>query len=129
MGVSKRILLVDDDEAFRYATKAHLTLTGLDVVARAGSMAALEALDGERRFDLLVADIRMPPGEPHGLALARMARTRHPELPVVFVTAYSDLNPEDVAETGPLLRKPFELDTLALAIREELGRLGKRQPV
>jgi hypothetical protein len=57
----------------------------------------------------LVTDIRMPSGQPHGFALARIARFRHPEVVVAYTTGYPDAvgeNPEFV-DGSAVFEKPI----------------------
>ena len=91
MSDSPTILWVEDDASFRHAVTRALEVGGFRVIAAPDTMSALKELDRAPRVDLLLADIQMPPGQPHGLALARMARVRQPELPVIFLTGYEDL--------------------------------------
>ena len=71
----KRVLVVDDDEGFRYTAERALTSAGYEVVAAPDYRLALEKLEEEQIFDLLLTDILMP-DRIHGFALARMARMR-----------------------------------------------------
>jgi CheY-like chemotaxis protein len=111
------VLLVDDDEGFRYAAAKTLRGAGFDVVDVPDYRGALETLESNRSVDVLVTDILMP-DRIHGFALARMARMRRPELKVLYLTAY-DL-PTDEA-IGKVLRKPVTDTTLADEIRRALA--------
>jgi CheY-like chemotaxis protein len=117
----KTILLVEDDATFRYATAQHLTAFGYDVIVAADSMAALDELSSDVAIDLLLTDIVMPKGKPHGLALARMARMRRQSLPVVLMTGYDDVVSEEGDTLGPVLRKPIDLSALSDAITAQLA--------
>jgi CheY-like chemotaxis protein len=111
------ILLVDDDEGFRYATAKALRTVGFEVVDVPDYRGALETLESDQPVHVLVTDILMP-DRIHGFALARMARMRRPELKVLYLTAY-DL-PTDEA-IGKVLRKPVTDTTLADEIRRALA--------
>lgn len=74
--------------------------------------AALSAL-ADRSFHLMVSDIVMA-GEMDGVALAREARQRHPDLPIVLVTGYSTTSTANIG--FPVLRKPFQLADLSRAV-------------
>jgi len=72
---SGRVLLVDDDDGFRYAAAEALEEAGFAVSAAPDYRQALEILEGDLPVDLLVTDVYMPE-RIHGFALARMARMR-----------------------------------------------------
>lgn len=111
--LSGTILLVDDDEIFRYAATRYLTLAGFEVVAAADTMAALREIDSGRAIDLLITDISMPPGSPHGFALANMLRHRNADLPVLFVTGYRELLEAQSSVPGKTFHKPVDLELIA----------------
>lgn len=113
----KTILLVEDDPMLRHAIDRNLTEAGYVVVAAADTMAALDEIT-TRRIDVLVTDIMMPQGKPHGLALARMARIHRPGFPVMFMTGYRDVVMKDDDFPGPVFRKPVDIDELLTALGE-----------
>jgi CheY-like chemotaxis protein len=117
----KTILLVDDDEAFRYSAARHLTDAGYVVIAAADSMAALRELGAGVAIDLLLTDIVMPHGKPHGLALARMARMRRSHLPIVLMTGYDGVVGADTELPGPIFRKPIDMVALTDVIGRQLA--------
>jgi CheY-like chemotaxis protein len=112
-----RILLVDDDESFRYAAERALRQSGCDVVAAPDYRLALAMLEGGQRFDLLVTDILMP-DRIHGFALARMARMRQLGLKVLYMTAYDVPTNE---ASGKILRKPISDEQLIDEVRIALA--------
>lgn len=73
-------------------------------------------------FDLVLLDMRMPPGI-DGLETAKRLRAIRPDLPVIFFTAYSDYRDEELKEKVGghycLLRKPIEEELL----RAEIGKM------
>ncbi len=77
----------------------------------------------EEPFDLALLDMRMPPGI-DGLETARTLRERHPQLPIIFFTAYSDYKDEHIDEQigKPflLLRKPIDHEALRAAVNKML---------
>jgi CheY-like chemotaxis protein len=96
------VLLVDDDESFRYATSKALKKAGFAVAAAPDYREALKVLEGDIPVDLLVTDIYFP-GQIHGFALARMARMRRVGLKVLYLSGFDVPEVEDV---GKVLRKP-----------------------
>ena len=99
------ILVCDDNDAVLRAARISLRREGFQVTAVPGPLEALSALTSDgQRFDLLLTDVRMP--EMDGTALARAVARFAPELPVLFMSGYSDVRVEQ-ADQGWLLRKPF----------------------
>lgn len=111
------ILLVDDDESFRYATKKLLTDAGFTVTAAEDYRDALSAINGTDPLDLLLTDIVMP-NRVNGFALARMARMRRSGLPVLYMTAFDV--PTSEAE-GKVLRKPISDTDLLNEVKQALA--------
>ena len=83
------VWVVDDDESIRWVLAKSLGREGMQVRTFEGSAELLDALD-EETPDVLVSDIRMPGVD--GLALLERVRASHPELPVIIITAHSDLD-------------------------------------
>ena len=117
------LLLVDDDEDVLNALAAVLATTGHKVARAAGGVAALDILDGREPLDLLLTDVVMP--GLHGFNLARMAVLRRPELRVLYMSGFTEL---DVVtqDTGPrygkLLEKPMRPDQLRLEVEQALAQ-------
>jgi CheY-like chemotaxis protein len=106
--------VVDDDEGFREATTRLLRSAGYEVRAAPGYRVALEILESDERVDLLAVDIVMPEGV-NGLALARMARLRRPDIRVIYISGYDIPGLENEA-LGPVIRKPVDEDALLAAV-------------
>lgn len=115
------ILVVEDDEPYRYTLVRTLTHAGYEVSAFGDYRGALTELDTSRQVDLLVTDIRLPEKTPHGISLALMARTRRPRLPVVFLTAYSEYVNEIPDGLGEALIKPVEGGALLEAVERAIS--------
>ena len=114
---SGRILLVDDDEGFRYAATKALEAAGFVVSGAPDYRQALEVLESDLPVDLLLTDIYMPE-RIHGFALARMARMRRLGLKVLYVTAFEVPTVEDA---GKVLRKPISNEDLVGEVRLALA--------
>jgi CheY-like chemotaxis protein len=84
------VLIVEDDEAFAYATSRYLQSLGYTTVVANGSLAAFRELD-RQQVDVVITDMRLHKGEPHGASLGRMIRNRDPAMPVFLVTAIPSL--------------------------------------
>jgi DNA-binding NtrC family response regulator len=123
----KTILLVEDDPTLRHAIDRNLTEAGYRVVAAADTMVALEEISAGE-IDLLLTDIVMPPGKPHGLALARMARIQRPGAPVMFITGYYDVAAQEGDLPGKVFEKPVDIDALLAAIDDLFGAAARPAP-
>jgi CheY-like chemotaxis protein len=115
------ILAVDDDEASCYATSKALANAGFVVTYTSDALKALQLLDTDGRFDLLLTDIKMP-GQPHGFALANMARLRRPGIKIAYLTSYPELaESEPAARLGKLLLKQDDVAILVDEVRQMLA--------
>jgi len=107
---SLRVWLVDDDTSIRWVLERALKNGGMVPKAFDAAEPALAALRTDAP-DVLITDIRMS-GQ-SGLELLRRIHDVHPELPVIVMTAYSDLgNAVSAYESGAFeyLAKPFDID-------------------
>ncbi|MBV8170232.1 MAG: response regulator [Alphaproteobacteria bacterium] len=123
-----RILLVEDDPAFAYTLARFLRAEGHEVVSYNGPIEALQELESDRRIDLLVTDVRLAEGMPHGFSLGRMAKLRRVNLPILFITGFPDIAKEDRTPPGPVIYKPFGLEEFGAAIASELAPAPAAQP-
>jgi DNA-binding NtrC family response regulator len=126
-GGSGTILLVEDNSEVADVTAALLGQLGYRVVRAQNAAEALTLLDGGG-IDLVFTDIVMP-GPMDGLALAAEVKTRHPQIPVVLTTGYTDVAPKSEYKFA-VLRKPFQMAALEKIVREALqrSRNGLRRP-
>lgn len=116
----KPIWIVDDDESIRWVLEKALARENLATRSFSNARDAMEALKTSTP-QVLVSDIRMP-GE-SGLALLQEVKARHPGLPVIIMTAFSDLDSAVAAFQGgafEYLAKPFDLDKAVELIRRAL---------
>lgn len=111
-----RVLVIDDDEAFRYAAAKALKGAGFEVAVAEDYRDVLAWLEGAEPIDLLLTDIVMP-DRINGFALARMARMRRLGLKVLYVTGYDV--PIDEA-MGKVLQKPVTDEQLIGEVRGAL---------
>jgi two-component system, cell cycle response regulator CpdR len=118
-----RILIAEDDEAVRALVARALLENGHDVVTAADGGAALEALTRERgRFDLLLADIKMPVMD--GIALALAAARDHPEMTILLMTGYADQRERAHgldALIHDVITKPLSVAGIRAAVDEALA--------
>jgi len=121
VGGSIFVLLVDNDAAFADAAARSFESVGMRTVVALDSMAAIDCFDSNA-IDVVVTDIKLPEGEPHGLALARMIKNKKPHVPIVLMTAYPELLKKEVALPGAALCKPLEIAELCRAIKVRMAQ-------
>ena len=111
------VWLVDDDASIRWVLERALRQGGMLPTAFDHADSALAALRRDRP-DVLITDIRMPGRS--GLELLTEIRDSHPELPVIVMTAHSDLDSAVAAYQGgafEYLPKPFDIDQAVDLVR------------
>jgi signal transduction histidine kinase len=113
-----RVLVVDDDSAVREGTAGILGDLGYRVIEAGSGGAALDMLDREEKIDVMLLDFAMP--GMNGAEVAREARARRPDVPIVFVTGYADTAALDDADQDGILRKPYVERDLAAKLRAVL---------
>ena len=121
----KPIWVVDDDQSIRWVLEKTLARESLPCRSFSNSADALAAMETESP-QVLVSDIRMPGGKtPNGgLELLEAAKARYPGLPVIIMTAFSDLESAVSAFQGgafEYLPKPFDVDQAVELIRRAVG--------
>jgi CheY-like chemotaxis protein len=105
-------LLVDDEALVRMSTADMLTDLGFDVIEASSAEEALRMVNTSIAPDLLVTDHLMPGMS--GVELAREVRAINPEMPVLLVSGYAEV--EGIAPEMPRLTKPFRNAELAASI-------------
>jgi DNA-binding NtrC family response regulator len=116
-----RLLIVDDDPGQRSLLESFLRGQGFDIVVAESGERALELLPTQK-FSLMISDVRMPGLS--GLETLQRARKDFPSLPVLLVTAYTDIREAVAAmRDGAVnyLAKPIDLDELLANVRNATG--------
>jgi len=116
----KPIWIVDDDKSIRWVLEKALTRENIACKLFASAREALQALE-EEAPQVLVSDIRMPGAS--GLELLQAIKEKHPGLPVIIMTAYSDLESAVAAFQGgafEYLPKPFDVENAIELIRRAI---------
>jgi DNA-binding response OmpR family regulator len=103
------IVVADDDEAMRLLCRVNLELEGFRVL-EARNEAEVEAYVQEEHVVLVLLDVHL--GTENGIEIARRMRTRHPEVPVAFLTGSVHLGELTAAVSDGAVRKPFTLEEL-----------------
>ncbi|MCU0975960.1 MAG: nitrogen regulation protein NR(I) [Steroidobacteraceae bacterium] len=118
------VWLVDDDASIRWVLEKALRQGGMQPRAFEQAESALAAL-GRAEPDVLITDVRMP-GQ-SGLKLLETVRSEHPRLPVIVMTAHSDLESAVAAYQGgafEYLPKPFDIDQAVALVRRAAAQVG-----
>ena len=131
----KPIWIVDDDQSIRFVLEKALLRENMPTRSFTNPREVLQALDVARSEDgpqVLVSDIRMPNGS--GLDLLTQVKERMPALPVIIMTAFSDLDSAVSAFQGgafEYLPKPFDLpkavELIRRAVEESQSDLAQAQ--
>lgn len=126
----KPVWIVDDDQAIRWVLEKALSRAGMVTRSFAGASDVSIALESDLP-SALISDIRMPGTD--GFSLLKHVKEKYPSLPVIIMTAYSDLDSTVMAFQGgafDYLAKPFDINEavalISRAVREpspnELGQ-------
>ncbi len=117
-----RILIIEDDRAVRETTLRLLTRAGFRVAAAEDRAAALQALCGPDKIELVVTDVIMP--EQNGPELVRILRQERPDLVALYVSGYAGeaLLEHGLSQDDAFLQKPYTPSVLITRIRELLAR-------
>jgi len=115
---SGTVLLVEDNPEVAVASTGLLEQLGYTVRWAPDAQAALNEIERDG-VDLVISDIVMP-GAMDGLGLARALQTRHPDMPILLASGYSEAAGNAKGEF-PILRKPYQIHEL----NEALGRLTR----
>jgi len=117
-----RILIIDDEAAIRESLETLLTLEGYTVEMAPEGDAGLERID-RFSYDLVLLDLALP-GK-NGLEILHLIRERHPDLPVIMITAYGKVdNVVEAIRTGAqnFVQKPWDNEKLLADIRSAIAR-------
>ena len=112
--MSRRALLVEDEELIRALVAEALADAGWHVT-EAGSGDAAVALLEQESFDLLVTDVHMP-GRADGYEVVRQARVQSAELPVVMTTGRPEPGRPALGGATAMVLKPFRIGAMLSAV-------------
>jgi two-component system nitrogen regulation response regulator GlnG len=104
------VWIVDDDQSVRWVLEKAMKQADMETRSFERAEHLLEAID-DGEPDVLITDVRMPGMS--GLALLERLRTTNPDLPIIVITAHSDLDNAVAAYKGgafEYLPKPFDID-------------------
>ncbi|MCB8883104.1 response regulator [Acidisoma cellulosilytica] len=113
------ILCVDADETVRDWLDLVLGEAGYEVHLEEMASDVVKPLRDKYRPDLLITDFEMPEESISGLALAKLARDYHPDLPLIFLSETPD--PTEIPGPMLILNKPISREALVAAVQGLLG--------
>ena len=123
LGNGESILIVDDAPEQRALAKRMMQRLGYAIdTAESGEKAVAKL--AERKYDLLVLDMIMPPGM-DGLETYRKILKKAPHQKAVIASGYSKTDRVEAAQklgAGSYVEKPFTLEKIGIAVRQELNR-------
>jgi two-component system, OmpR family, phosphate regulon sensor histidine kinase PhoR len=114
------ILLVEDNPDNRETLAGVVAIMGYEIITAVSGEEALHALDQRDDVSLVLCDIRLP--GMGGIAFRAIARQRHPELKIAFVTGDSEAADEAIQDGAIAMLKPYDFKVLMRVIEEALGR-------
>jgi len=120
-----RLLIVEDRDSLRRMLERALGQEGYEVAAAADGRAGIRLL-GERAFDLVLTDLKLP--DVSGLEVLEASRTAQPRVPVVVLTGYGTVGTAvEAMKLGAydFLEKPLEIDDLSRLIERAIGERGE----
>ncbi|HWL28394.1 MAG TPA: nitrogen regulation protein NR(I) [Burkholderiaceae bacterium] len=124
----KPVWIVDDDQSIRWVLEKALARVSITSLSFATAAEVMSALD-EDSPSVLVTDVRMPGQD--GLSLLHRIKQTHPELPVIVMTAFTDLDSTVAAfQKGAFdyLPKPFDVNAAVTLIQRAGQALSEGAP-
>ena len=118
-----RVVLVDDDDGSRAAMATGLRRVGYEVAEFDAGEPAIAALEAGEQVDVVITDVRMPGMD--GYEVVRRTRILRPEIAILMVTAFGDVDGAVQALQGgadDFLTKPVELPVLRKRVEQQLER-------
>jgi two-component system, NtrC family, nitrogen regulation response regulator GlnG len=123
------VWIIDDDRSIRWVLEKALEREGINCEVFASASEALNRLEKSKPA-AVISDINMP--GPSGLEFLQRVKEKLPRLPVIIMTAYSDLDSAVAAFQGgafEYLPKPFDVDAAVDLVRRALAESGEAEPV
>jgi len=101
----RTVMIVEDDEAYRYALARTVASLGHRVVEMQSGLDALKWFDDGGRIDALISDLRLPAGTPNGVSVALMVHRRQPHAVIFLHSAFEGLADSIDDDLGRLMPK------------------------
>src|SRR3990172_1138647 len=122
----KPVWIIDDDRSIRWVLEKALARENIEFRSFASADEALQEIAKDMP-QMVISDIRMPGRS--GLELLQTLRDRYPHLPIIIMTAYSDLESAVSAFQGgafEYLSKPFDINHAVELIRRALDQSQRK---
>ena len=120
--MTARVWVIDDDRSIRWVLDKALAQAGFEVSCYEDADEVLNILEGGGgEPDVLISDVRMPGTD--GLRMLKILQRKFPDLPVIIMTAHSDLDSAVASYQGgafEYLPKPFDVDEAVALVRRAL---------
>ncbi|WP_417349797.1 nitrogen regulation protein NR(I) [Ferrimonas sp.] len=126
--MTEQLWILDDDSSIRWVVEQAMMAEGISCASFASADSLWEAL-GESQPSAIISDIRMPGTD--GLTLLEKVQRQYPDLPVIIMTAHSDLDSAVGAyQAGAFeyLPKPFDIDEAVTLVQRALEQAASRKP-
>ena len=127
MSRTETVWIVDDDRSIRWVLEKALQQEGLTTVSFENADSVMQRLSRQQP-DVIISDIRMPGSS--GLDLLAKLREQYPRLPVIIMTAHSDLDSAVASYQGgafEYLPKPFDVDEAVSLVKRALQHAQEQQ--
>ncbi len=124
-----KVLIIDDDDSIRWVLEKAVTKADIDAICVENAEKVEEIVLSEQP-DAIISDIRMPGTD--GLTMMTSLQESHPHIPVIIMTAHSDLDTAVAAfKSGAFeyLPKPFDIEEALTVINRAIRQREKNQPV
>jgi two-component system nitrogen regulation response regulator GlnG len=125
--MSQTVWIIDDDRSIRWVLEKALNRADIETESFDSGNAALERLQHQKP-SAIISDIRMPGID--GLELLSKINEQYPELPVIIITAHSDLDSAVASYQGgafEYLPKPFDIDEAVAMVQRALAHSQQKQ--
>ena len=123
-----KIWIADDDEAIRMVLEEGLKSAGLEIITFADGESLIDALNDDEP-DLIISDIKMP--GMHGYDLLKHIKNNYDKLPVIIMTAFSDMQAAIDSYGGgafEYIPKPFDLEEAIITVKKALEEHKEAKP-
>ena len=128
---TRRVLVVDDEQAIRAVCRVNLAASGIDVLEAEDGQRGLDAARREQP-DLILLDVMMPGVDGWGVARRLAADPATREIPIIFLTARAEASDKRLAQhlggVGYIV-KPFDPVDLGELVEDVLGRIDRGEKI
>jgi two-component system nitrogen regulation response regulator GlnG len=127
MGNANKVWIIDDDKSIRWVLEKALQQSGIESESFESGNSALKKLEHSQP-DTIISDVRMPGID--GLSLLSQIHESYPDLPIIIMTAHSDLDSAVSAYQGgafEYLPKPFDVDEATAVTKRALTHADEQQ--